>query len=74
MNGGDNTRDKVIGLERDFQHLTITVDKMAIQLGELHEAYQRGKGAAWVAIGVWSVVVGIVSANFNAFLAWIRGH
>lgn len=65
----DNTRDKVIALERDMQHISDKVDEMASQVKEMHELLMRARGAKWAIVGMASIG-GFISAKLSAFMPW----
>lgn len=48
-----DTRDRVIRLEAQVEHMAETVDKMSTQVTELHAMLQQARGAKWLFIVVW---------------------
>lgn len=48
-----DTRDRVIRLETQVEHMSKTMDKMSTQVTELHSMLQQARGAKWVFILVW---------------------
>jgi hypothetical protein len=59
-----DTRDRVIGLERDFKHLTAKVDETHEKVVELHTLLLQAKGIRWI--------VGVV-ISVGAFIGGIFG-
>jgi predicted esterase YcpF (UPF0227 family) len=66
----DDTRDRVIALERDMQHMSGKVDEMAEQVKEMHQLLMQARGAKWAIVGMASVG-GFISAKLSAFLPWM---
>lgn len=63
----DDTRDRVIALERDMQHMSGKVDEMAEQVKEMHELLTQARGAKW-AILAMAGIGGFISAKLSAFI------
>ncbi len=59
----DDTRDRVIALEKDVQHLSEIIDDMSRKLDEMHEAFVKAKGG-------WLAIVGL-SALAGGLMSWI---
>jgi hypothetical protein len=70
MSDSSDTRDKVIKLERDMEHLTTTVDKMAGHVEEMRNLFIQAKGARWFIITAASLG-GFLAAKVGAFLPWM---
>lgn len=68
----DDTRDKLIRLETEVEHLSGQVSAVAAQVKEMHELMMQAKGARWAIIGMASIG-GFVSAKLTTFLPWITG-
>lgn len=56
-----DTRDRVIRLETQVQHMSKTMDQMSTQVTELHSMLQQARGAKWVLILVWVGVGGAMT-------------
>jgi hypothetical protein len=65
----DDTREKLIRLETEFEHLSIKVDEMASQVKEMHGLLMQAKGARWAIVGL-ATIGGFISAKLTAFLPW----
>jgi hypothetical protein len=48
----EDTAVKVAKLEAQVEHLTHTVDKMAVKLDDLHSVFLQAKGARWLLIAM----------------------
>jgi hypothetical protein len=70
MTDQTDTRDRVIKLERDLEHLTRTVDEMAIHVKEMRDLFLQAKGARWFIITAASVG-GFIAAKIGAFIPWL---
>ena len=68
----DDTRDRVIALERDMQHMSSKVDEMAGQVKEMHQLLMQARGAKWAIVGL-ATVGGFISAKLSALFPWF-GH
>lgn len=66
----DDTRDRVIALERDMQHMSAKVDEMAEQVKEMHQLLMQARGAKWAIVGMASIG-GFISAKLSSFLPWL---
>ena len=65
----DDTRDRVIALERDMQHMSSKVDEMAGQVKEMHQLLMQARGAKWAVVGL-ATVGGFISAKLSALFPW----
>ena len=65
----DDTRDRVIALERDMQHMSSKVDEMAGQVKEMHQLLMQARGAKWAIVGL-ATVGGFISAKLSALFPW----
>jgi len=61
---GDDSRDRLIRLETEVEHLTATVNSMAGKLDELHSVFLQAKGARWLLLAAATVGGGV--AGFTA--------
>lgn len=63
-----DTRDRVIRLETEVQHLRTTVESMDAKLTELTTMLQQAKGARWV---LWFLIMvgGFLAAKVTPLLA-----
>ncbi len=60
----DDSRDRLIRLETEVEHLTATVNNMASKLDELHTVFLQAKGARWLLIvmaGMGGAVAGFAA-------------
>jgi hypothetical protein len=60
----DDTRDRVIRLEAQVEHLSNTVQAMTEKLDELHAVFLQAKGARWLLIALAGL--GGAAAGFAA--------
>lgn len=65
----DDTRDRVIALERDMKHMSSKFDEVADQVKEMHQLLMQAKGAKWAIFGLASVG-GFISAKLSALFPW----
>jgi hypothetical protein len=63
----DDTRDRVIRLEAQVEHLTLTVDDMKEKLDDLHGVFMQAKGARWLLIAM----AGIGGALAGFMAKWL---
>jgi hypothetical protein len=66
----DDTRDRLIRLEAEVEHLTKGVSAMSAQVKDMHELLMQAKGARWAILGMASVG-GFISAKLTALIPWI---
>lgn len=66
----DDTRDRLIALEANVRHLTLTVDEMAATVKELSQLLHAAKGARWAIMGA-AAIGGFISAKFAHLLPWL---
>lgn len=68
-----DTRDRVIRLEAQVEHMSQTVERMAEQLSELHSLLQQARGARWLLVGVAMLIgaAGGFLAKIGTLLAWV---
>ncbi|MFG1454462.1 hypothetical protein V5F44_19740 [Xanthobacter sp. V2C-8] len=73
MAPAEDTRDRVIRLEAQVEHMAETVERMARQLEELHTLLQQARGARWLLVGVAMLIgaAGGFLAKLGTLLAWI---
>jgi len=73
MNIHDDTRDRVVALERDVQHLSEQVGDMAAKVSQMHELLIKAKGARWAVftlIAMGGFLAGKVGNLISLF--WIK--
>jgi uncharacterized protein YPO0396 len=70
MSVQSDTRDRVIKVESDLEHLKKQVDDMSSKVTELHTLLMQARGARW-AILAMAAIGGFVSAKLSAFLPWL---
>jgi hypothetical protein len=70
MSDQTDTRDRVIKLSSDMEHLTARLDEMAGKVNDMHSLLQQAKGAKWFIITA-AGVGGFLSAKLGAFLPWL---
>jgi phage-related minor tail protein len=51
----DDTRDRVVALERDVKHLSQQVDDMADKVSQMHQLLMQAKGARWAVLTLVAV-------------------
>ena len=68
----DDTRDRLIRLETEVEHLTKNVASMSAQVKDMHELLMQAKGARWAILGM-AGIGGFISAKLTALIPWI-GH
>jgi hypothetical protein len=71
MSEASDTRDRVIGLERDFKHLTVKVDETHEKVMELHSLLLQAKGVRWVistVLAILAFIGGIFGGKIGAWL------
>lgn len=52
-----DTRDRVIRLEMQMQHVEKTLNGMSTKVDEMHKLLQQARGARWLLVGV-AVAIG----------------
>jgi phage-related minor tail protein len=55
MNIHDDTRDRVVALERDVKHLSEQVEDMADKVSQMHQLLMQAKGARWAVLTLVAV-------------------
>jgi hypothetical protein len=71
MSEASDTRDRVIGLERDFKHLTVKVDETHEKVVELHGLLLQAKGVRWVIsiiLAIGAFIGGIFGGKIGTWL------
>ena len=58
-------RERIAVLEANYRHLSGKIDKMALQLDEMHELMLKARGAKWAIIGM-AALGGFLSAKLAA--------
>ncbi len=68
-----DTRDRVIRLEAQMEHMTATIDRMAGQLTEMHDLLQQARGARWLLVVVAMAIgaAGGFLAKLGTLFAWV---
>lgn len=68
-----DTRDRVIRLEAQVEHMAETVERMAQQLSEMHNLLQQARGARWLLVGVAMLIgaAGGFLAKLGTLFAWV---
>jgi len=51
----DDTRDRVVALERDVKHLSQQVEDMADKVSQMHQLLMQAKGARWAVLTLVAV-------------------
>jgi hypothetical protein len=51
----EDTRDRVVALERDVKHLSQQVDDMAAKVSQMHQLLMQAKGARWAVLTLVAV-------------------
>lgn len=67
-----DTRDRVIRLESQVQHLTEAVEKMTDEVAKLTNLLNQAKGAKWVIVGAASLG-GFIAGKIGLLAPWISG-
>jgi hypothetical protein len=77
----ESIRERLARVEQRFEHFEYRQNAMvemqstmAKQVAEMYLGFQRGKVYAWIGLGLWSGILGIVSANLSSLVAYFRGH
>jgi uncharacterized membrane protein len=70
MSDQSDTRDRVIKMAADMDHLTARVDDMAIKVSAMHDLLNQARGARWLILAA-AAVGGFVSAKLAPLLPWI---
>lgn len=66
----DDTRDRVVAVERDVKHLSAQMDDMGSKVSEMHELLMQAKGARWAMValvGIGGFVAGKLGALTSLF-------
>lgn len=67
----DDTRDRLIRLEADMEHMTQKVAEMNAKVTEMHALMLRGKGAWWMLLGLASIG-GFIGGKLSGLLPYLR--
>jgi hypothetical protein len=70
MSDQSDTRDRVIKMAADMDHLTARVDDMAIKVSAMHDLLNQARGARWLILAA-AAVGGFVSAKLAPLLPWL---
>ena len=65
----DDTRDKVVALERDVRNLSAQVDEMSDKVTELHDVLMQARGVRWIIV-LMAGIGGFVASKLGAFIPW----
>jgi prophage DNA circulation protein len=66
----DDTRDRVVALERDVKHLSEQVEDMANKVSQMHALLMQAKGARWAVltlVAVGSFMAGKIGGLISLF-------
>lgn len=66
----DDTRDRVIRLEAEVEHISAQLTEMSTKVSAMHDVLMQAKGAKWVVVVAAAIVGGITSwiaSVFNFF-------
>lgn len=66
----DDTRDRVIRLETEVEHISAQLTEMSLKVSAMHDVLMQAKGAKWVVVVAAAIVGGITSwiaSVFNFF-------
>ena len=66
----DDTRDRLIKLESNFEHMAKAFDGMSTKVDEMHELLLKAKGAKWLLGGV-ALIAGWLGGKISVLLPWI---
>ncbi|MCA0402154.1 MAG: hypothetical protein LCH38_15235 [Proteobacteria bacterium] len=66
----DDTRERLIRLEAEVEHLTATVATVAAKVDAMHELLTQARGARWVIFALVPLG-GFLGAKFHALLPWL---
>lgn len=69
---GDDTRDKVIALEAEVKHFKDQLDKIELQVEQMHSLLMQAKGARWAILSVVAIG-GFVAGKFGAIFPFLTG-
>lgn len=64
----DDTRDRVIALERDVKHLSEQMDEMADKVSQMHTLLMQAKGARWAVLSMVAIG-GFVAGKLGALIS-----
>jgi len=70
MSDSTDTRDRVIKLESDLQHLTNAVESMSAKVTAMHDLLNQARGARWLILTA-AAIGGFISAKLAAFVPWL---
>jgi hypothetical protein len=70
MSDSTDTRDRVIKLESDLQHLTNAVESMSAKVTAMHDLLNQARGARWLVLTA-AAIGGFISAKLAAFVPWL---
>lgn len=66
----DDTRERLIVLEQNVRHLTITAEKTALTVESMSELLHQAKGARWIIL-VAASVGGAIAAKLTIWAPWL---
>lgn len=55
----DDTRDRVIRLEAEVEHISVQLTEMSAKVSAMHDVLMQARGAKWVVVGTAAIVGGI---------------
>ena len=62
----DDTRDRVIRLEAQLEHMAEQLDKMVTTVSSMHDLLQQARGAKWIIVGS-AAIGGALAGKFASF-------
>ena len=65
-----DTRDRVIKVAADLEHLTEKVEEMSATVSDLRDLLQQAKGVRWLII-VMATIGGFIASKVGAILPWL---
>lgn len=66
----DDTRDRVIRLEAELDHMSGQLAEVASQVKEMHGLLMQARGAKWAIVGM-AGIGGFISAKLSTFIPWL---
>ena len=67
----DDSRDRLIRLETEVQHLQVKVDDYGQKVNAMHSLLLQAKGARWAIITA-AAIGGFISAKLAPFFPWLK--
>lgn len=63
----DDTRDRVIRLETQSEHITEQLDDMQKKVNAMHDLLMQARGARWIIVGM-AAIAGFVASFASKYL------